>query len=135
MNSHQRDRSTIPGISMANVLMLILFTTMLAGGQLLFKQVGLVMQGRPAAEGFLLAARAPALYAALALYGVSTLLWIWILSRVSLSQAYPWIGVGTAIVPLLAVWVFGERVGAAYWMGVAFVMLGVWLTQYAAQGR
>jgi drug/metabolite transporter (DMT)-like permease len=120
---------------MANVLTLILFTTMLAVGQLLFKQVGLVMQGRPAVDGFLLAARTPALYAAFALYGVSTFLWIWILSRVSLSQAYPWIAVGTAIVPLLAGWVFNERVGGAYWIGVVFVMLGVWLTQYAAQGR
>jgi hypothetical protein len=35
--------------------------------------------------------RQPALYAALTLYGFSTVLWIWIMSRLPLMQAHPWV--------------------------------------------
>ncbi len=115
-----------------NVAALALFTAILAVGNLMFKQVGLVVKGYPVAEALLVAARSPWLYGALALYGGSTLLWIWILSRVTLMQAYPWVAVGMAIVPLLAWVVFDERVAPSYWLGVALVIAGVFLTQYAA---
>jgi len=69
---------------------------------------------------------------ALILYAAATLLWIWILSRVNLSLAYPWVAVGMVIVPLLGWLVFGERVGSIFWLGVAFIVIGVGLTQYAA---
>ena len=118
---------------MLNYLLLASVTLMLAVGQLLFKHVGLSMQGQALVDGFFSAARSPVLYVALALYGIATLLWIWVLSRVSLSQAYPWVAVGVGIVPLLAWLVFDERVGPAYWAGIGFVMIGVFLTQYAAQ--
>jgi drug/metabolite transporter (DMT)-like permease len=118
-----------------NLFSLLIFTGLLAGGQLLFKHVGLAMKGKPLVEGFITVAHAPALYAALSVYAVSTLLWIWILSRIPLSQAYPWVAVGLVIVPLLAWLVFGERVGNVYWLGVVFVILGVLLTQYAAPAQ
>ena len=118
---------------MLNYLLLVAFTAMIAAGQVLFKHVGLGMRGQTVMDGFLLAARSPTLYAALALYGLATLLWIWILSRVSLSQAYPWMAVVIGIVPLLAWLVFDERVGSSYWIGILFMMVGVFLTQYAAQ--
>jgi hypothetical protein len=49
-------------------------------------------------------------YAALALYGFSTLLWIWILSRASLMQAYPWVAANMAIVRSIGWLAFGGRV-------------------------
>ena len=116
-----------------NLFSLLFFTGLLAGGQLLFKHVGLAMQGKPLIEGFLAVARAPALYVALSVYGVSTLLWIWILSRIPLSQAYPWVAVGLGVVPLLASAVFNEKLGAVYWVGIGFVIVGVLITQYAGQ--
>ena len=117
-----------------NAFSLFAFSALLAAGQLLFKRVGLEIKGQPLVDGFNLMVRSPAFYAALMLYGFSTVLWIWILSRISLSQAYPWVAVTMTIVPLLAWLVFGERVGGTYWIGIIFIILGVVLTQYAAQG-
>jgi drug/metabolite transporter (DMT)-like permease len=121
-------RTTITNfVSLAVVMMA------LAVGQVLFKWVGLAMRGRPLLDGFLLMARQPALYAALAVYGLATLVWIWILSRVPLMQAYPWVAATTAIVPLLGWFVFGERVGPIFWLGIALILVGMLLTQLAAQ--
>lgn len=117
---------------MTNLLPLAVFSLLLAAGNLMFKQVGLVMRGQPLLDGFMSAARSPWLYVALTLFGSSTLLWIWILSRISLSKAYPWSAVGIAIVPLLAGFVFQERVSWTYWVGIALVIGGVLLTQHAA---
>jgi drug/metabolite transporter (DMT)-like permease len=90
------------------------------------------VRGHSGPEAIALAIRAPSLYLALILYAAATLLWIWILSRVNLSLAYPWVAVGMVIVPLLGWLVFGERVGSIFWLGVAFIVIGVGLTQYAA---
>src|SRR5689334_4135700 len=110
---------------------LLIFTVMLAGGQVMFKQVGLTLRGYSGLDAILLVMREPALYAALAMYGIATLLWIWILSRVTLTQAYRWVAVGMVIVPLLGWLVFGERVAPIFWLGVALIVVGVGLTQYA----
>ena len=118
--------------NLTNILSLAVFTTMLAVGQLLFKQVGLSIRGQPLIDGLLMSTRQPSLYAALVLYGLSTALWIWILSRVPLAVAYPWVAVGVAIVPILGWWLFDERLNATFWMGVAFILLGIIITQYAS---
>jgi len=118
----------------ANMIGLAIFTVMLAAGQLLFKKAGLAMRGLPLRDGLLGLAQLPAFYAALVLYGVATLLWVWLLSRVTLMQAYPWVAAGVVIVPLLGAAVFGERVAASYWIGAALIVAGIVITQYAARG-
>jgi multidrug transporter EmrE-like cation transporter len=114
------------------VASLTIFALSLAAGQLLFKRVGLVLQNQPFFEGFLLVVRQPTLYAALTLYGFSTVLWIWILSRVPLMQAYPWVAANMAIVPLIGWFTFGERVTPVFWLGVVLILTGILLTQIAA---
>ena len=116
-----------------NFASLAIVTVAIAGGQVLFKQVGLAMRGHSIVDGLLLLARQPALYVALVIYGFSTILWIWILSRVPLMQAYPWVAVGVALVPLLGSYVFGERVAPIFWLGVALILVGMLLTQYASE--
>jgi drug/metabolite transporter (DMT)-like permease len=111
---------------------LALFTVMLASGQVMFKRVGLSLQGHAGFEAILLVLREPSLYVALTIYGAATLLWILILSRVTLIQAYPWVSVGMIIVPLLGWLLFGERVSPIFWLGVGFIIVGVGLTQYGA---
>jgi multidrug transporter EmrE-like cation transporter len=118
---------------MVRFFSLTLFALTLAIGQALFKRVGLVIRGQPFFDGILLVVREPALYAALAFYGFSTLLWVWILSRVPLMQAYPWVAVSIAIVPLIGWFVFGERATPIFWLGVVFILVGILLTQIAAR--
>lgn len=115
-----------------DTISLSVFTVMLAFGQVCFKRVGLVLRGHSGLEAIALVIQAPSLYVGLILYGSATLLWIWILSRVNLSLAYPWVALGMVIVPLLGWFIFGERVGPIFWLGVAFIVIGVCLTQCAA---
>jgi drug/metabolite transporter (DMT)-like permease len=119
--------------TITNFVSLAVVMMALAVGQVLFKHVGLAMRGRPLLDGLLMMARQPALYAALAIYGLATLLWIWILSRVPLMQAYPWVAATMAIVPLLGWFIFGERVGPIFWLGIALILVGMLLTQLAVQ--
>jgi multidrug transporter EmrE-like cation transporter len=72
-------------------------------------------------------------YLALSLYAFSTFLWIWILSRVPLSQAYPWVAIGIAIVPLLGWYVFDERIKPTFWLGVLLIVSGVIITQFTSR--
>jgi multidrug transporter EmrE-like cation transporter len=113
------------------VASLAVFTLFLAGGQIFFKQVGLAVRNQPILAALLSIARQPALYAALTLYGLSTFLWIWILSRVPLMQAYPWVAANVAIVPLIGWFGFGEQVTPAFWLGVVLIIAGILLTQAA----
>jgi multidrug transporter EmrE-like cation transporter len=112
-----------------NFLLLGIFTLILTTGQLLFKRVGLSIQGKSVAAAAAEVFREPTLYGALATYGVATLLWIWILGRVPLVQAYPWIGAGLIIVPLLSSHFFGERVAPTFWLGAALIAGGLVITQ------
>jgi drug/metabolite transporter (DMT)-like permease len=117
------------GTLAVNLFALTVFTVSLSIGQLLFKQAGLAMQARSVAEGFALVLRLPSFYAALTLYGLATLLWVWILSRVPLALAYPWVAAGVVIVPLLSWWVYGERVNLTFWFGAALIVVGILITQ------
>jgi drug/metabolite transporter (DMT)-like permease len=118
---------------MINQLSLVVFALMLALGQLLFKRIGLSIHGAPVVSGLLSILLQPVLYAALALYGLATVLWIWILSRVPLTQAYPWVAVTVVIVVLLGWWIYHERPSPIFWLGLALVAIGVVLTQYGSQ--
>lgn len=113
---------------MTNTLSLLAFTFLLAAGQLLFKKVGLELRGE-SAGGIWRLLLSPALYAALVLYGVATLLWIWILSRVPLSRAYPYVALGVVFVPLASLLFFDERVRPAFWLGTGLIVAGIIVTQ------
>jgi len=117
---------------MLNYVALGFFAIVLSAGQVFFKYSASALHGRSLVDGFIELARTPAFYAAVTLYGSATLLWVWILSRVPLSQAYPWVAVAMAAVPIIAIVLFDERFKAIYWLGVAFVVLGVFLTQQAS---
>ena len=119
---------------MLNYVALGIFALVLAAGQVFFKYSASALKGRPVTDGFIELAQSPAFYAGVTLYGAATLLWVWILSRVPLSQAYPWVALAMSAVPILAVIFFHERFDSSYWLGVGLVVLGVFITQRASQG-
>jgi multidrug transporter EmrE-like cation transporter len=112
-------------VGVVNTVSLAAFAIILAAGQLLFKKVGLAMRGRPFGDGLVAVAHEPALYAALTLYAGGTLLWIWLLSRIPLSRAYPWVAVALAIVSVASWYLFGERLGPMLLLGIALIGAGV----------
>lgn len=64
-------------------------------------------------------------YASITLYAVLTLLWIWILSRVPLSRAYPFVALAFIFTPVLSSLMFGERIDAWYMVGLAAILGGL----------
>jgi drug/metabolite transporter (DMT)-like permease len=115
---------------MVNLVALFTFTLSLAAGQILFKKTALTMSGLQPMEGLRVVLLQPLLYVALALYGFTTCLWIWLLSRIPLTQAHPFMAASIIVVPILSVFLLGERVTFVFWIGAVFVTLGVVLTQF-----
>ncbi|MCC7327371.1 MAG: EamA family transporter [Burkholderiales bacterium] len=62
-----------------------------------------------------------------ACYVVSLVVWIMGLSRVPVSIAYPMLSLGYVINAVAAHYLFGEAVTATRWIGIGFIVLGVWL--------
>ena len=92
----------------------------LACGQLLFKKAAGGLGG--GWQGWLLNGW---LWAALALYGVMTLLWIWLLRQAPLHLAYPFMALSFDLVPLLAWLVLGEPAGWQTLAGALLIVAGV----------
>ncbi|MEO6567097.1 MAG: SMR family transporter [Casimicrobiaceae bacterium] len=60
-------------------------------------------------------------------YMVSLVVWIMGLSRVPVSVAYPMLSLGYIINAVAAHYLFGETVSVTRWLGIGFIVLGVWL--------
>ncbi|HZX80644.1 MAG TPA: EamA family transporter [Lysobacter sp.] len=94
-------------------------------GQLLFKQVAINYNARQTFQDWSVAGT---LAVALALYGISTLVWIWALRYVQISRAYPAFALGFALVPLVGAWWFDEKVSTRLLVGLALIIGGVIVT-------
>lgn len=78
-----------------------------------------------------LATTAP-IVAGIACYAVSVVVWILGLSRVPVSVAYPMLSLGYVINAVAAQVLFGEAVTLQRWLGIGFIVLGVWLVARSA---
>ena len=107
---------------LVNMIALVVFVASLSAGQLLFKTSASHLTAGAVPYALLLD---PVFYLALAIYGAATVLWIWILTRMPLSLAYPWVASTMVIVPLLAAFLFGETLNLRFWLGSALVMAGI----------
>jgi drug/metabolite transporter (DMT)-like permease len=67
----------------------------------------------------------PWLWAALACYGLSIVVWLMGLSRVPVNQAYPLLSLGYVINIGLAWWLLGEVPNAQRVLGIAVIVCGV----------
>ncbi len=60
-------------------------------------------------------------------YVVSLVVWIIGLSRVPVSIAYPMLSLGYIVNAIGAHYLFGESVTLSRWLGIGFIIVGVWL--------
>jgi multidrug transporter EmrE-like cation transporter len=65
--------------------------------------------------------------AGVACYVISLLVWIMGLSRVPVSVAYPMLSLGYVINAVAAYYLFGEAVTVTRFVGIGFIVVGVWL--------
>ncbi|WP_210558423.1 EamA family transporter [Pseudomonas sp. MWU347] len=68
------------------------------------------------------------LFFALALYGITTLAWVWVLQKIELGRAYPLMALAFVLVPIGSHFFFGERFNIYYIAGVAIIIIGILLT-------
>ena len=60
-------------------------------------------------------------------YAFSLVVWIMALSRVPVSIAYPMLSIGYVVSAIAAYLLFGETLGVSRWLGIGFIIVGVWL--------
>ncbi|WP_182120436.1 EamA family transporter [Acidovorax sp. FHTAMBA] len=98
-------------------------------GQVLFRKAALSLSVTPSASEWLFNTW---LIAALVLYAITTVGWVWVLRHAPLSMAYPVMGLAFLIVPCLS-WLFlGEPIRVPTLIGGALILAGIALT---AQGQ
>ena len=71
-------------------------------------------------------------YASIALYGALTVVWIWILTRIPLSRAYPFVILTFVFTPMFAAFAFGEPLNVWYFCGLALILAGLGLLVWKA---
>lgn len=117
---------------MQNALLLALTVLFNVLGQVFIKQ-GMTVAGTVEGEAsavvqtFLRGFTTPWIWAGLAAYGLGSLLWMAVLSRVDLSIAYPALSLGYILIVLVSWLALREPVSALRWLGVLVITVGVFL--------
>jgi drug/metabolite transporter (DMT)-like permease len=94
----------------------------ISSGQLLFKRAA---QDWPSPFSVLGFAQNTWLLLALAIYGVATIGWIYVLRTAPLHLAYPVFALAFILVPLMSTWFMGEQMHWHQWLGGAIIVVGV----------
>ena len=70
-------------------------------------------------------ATTPTVWLGLVLFGLSAVVWLGVLSRVSLSFAYPFASLTYVVIVVVDRFVLGQQVPGARWIGVAAIVAGI----------
>ena len=111
-----------------NILIILVSVSLNAMAQLFLKKGATLMAERDVAGNYLrllLQAINLPMFLGFVCYGLSIGLWIWVLSKVDVSLAYPFQALGYVIVLFLSYFIFHEPLTWSKVMGVAFIGLGV----------
>lgn len=66
--------------------------------------------------------------AAMVLYAVTSIAWVWVLQKIELGRVYPLMALAFILVPLGSHFIFGERFAAQYFVGVTLIVIGIVVT-------
>lgn len=105
--------------------MLTAVAACLAVGQLLFKLSAQNLGSNAAPAGLLSLLGSVPFLSALVIYGLATLAWVYLLSQVPLSRAYPFMALSFVFTPILAHLVLHEALDVKFFAGTALLVLGV----------
>ncbi|WP_442601689.1 EamA family transporter [Paenibacillus sp. KN14-4R] len=117
-----------------NVALILLNTCMLVSGQFLWK-VGLTRKAnsfesiRSVIELFF----SPWIFGGLIIYGLATVLWVFILTRVDISVAYPLQSIAYIMTAFGAYYVFHESLTLMKIMGCFVILIGVAMIGYSSK--
>jgi multidrug transporter EmrE-like cation transporter len=120
-----------PPAGLISIALLVVSVGLAIAGQVTLKsamnQIGRIGTSEVRAAGATVsrAAREPRLWAGLTLFGISSIFWLVVLSRVPLSVAYPFVGVSYIAIVLLSRFLLHEHVPLLRWVGVLVVATGI----------
>lgn len=115
---------------MKQLFLLLITVGLNVAGQLLMKQ-GMSQVGAIGGslavmtESVLRAFLNPYVIGGVGAYGLSSIFWLILLSRVELSYAYPALSLGYVLVTLVGAFLLGEDVSNLRWLSVAVICVGV----------
>jgi len=120
------------------VLLILIVTLCTIGSQLLLKRAMLVLGQVLLADGpaaFLIGASgSPWVWAALTLQVCGYVIWMFVLTRAQLGQAFAISGSFFYLIMAASSWLlFGERLSPAQWMGLVMISAGVLLVGQGGQ--
>lgn len=111
-----------------DVVVLLGYAVGMSLGQLLFKLAADRAAAVGSGESFWRAVlTSPMFFASVFLYAALTLLWVWILSRVELSKAYPFVVLALVVTPLFAAYFFSEKLNVWYFLSLGLILGGLGL--------
>lgn len=107
--------------------LLCLTPVIIAVGQILFKTAGEqhTLSGQP----YYTILWSPLFVVAVAIYGIATLMWVYVLKAVPLTYAYSFMALTYIMVPLFASLWLGEVLTLKYACGVALIIFGLLIIQ------
>ncbi|WP_340692245.1 EamA family transporter [Hyphomonas sp.] len=108
--------------------LLVLTPMTIAFGQVLFKQTGIQLADKPDAP-FYSILFSPVFLVAVALYGIATLAWVYVLKMVPLSMAYSFMALTFVLVPLMAAFFLKEPLTVKYAIGACLIIAGLFVVQ------
>lgn len=111
---------------MKDIFLCLINTLLMVCGQILFK-LGSTGKTISKATDIISLLFSPIILLALAVYGLTTLLWLYILSRVKISYAYPIQALAFPIVLIVSALIFHEEIPINRWLGVAIIVIGVYV--------
>lgn len=113
-------------MSLKITIYLAVYVVGMVTGQLLFKSVaGSVAISDSLLRQFQAIALSPLFYGAVFLYGGLSVFWVWLLTFIPLSQAYPFVALSIAITMVIGWAYFGEIITFNKALGGIFVVVGV----------
>lgn len=98
-------------------------------GQMLFKKAALMLPDQPVLWDWLINLW---LLGALFLYGITTLVWVWVLRVAPLHLAYPFMGLAFVMVPIFGALFLHEPIAWQTIAGGALILIGIALASSAA---
>lgn len=107
-----------------NILALILSVTISSVAHLALK-LGAPGAAAKVSAGEFLQALNPWVIAGIGGHGLAMAVWLYALSRVQLSFAYPFLALGYVFVALLSYYVLGEQISLARIAGMAIIIIGL----------
>lgn len=106
-------------------LSLAVICVLLSSAAQLAMKRGLGPGGADVAGTYLHAFTSPLVWLGLFLYGASAVLWLWVLSRLDVSLAYPLVSLGFVVTMLLGVLWLGEPFSWVRVAGCTLIVIGV----------